>query len=279
METGIIVFFDLPTLLKQGDLDIRTFADNYSASTDEYFNMLSKFIKLAPTVKNALTKFADRAGDKDAYRSLEEMINVLKDLAHDEFFSDFYTILGAYDTGNWRLASFHAEKIIDSFSGFHSRILAAKKSKKPDSLPDTTLPLKEYIKCLDDQEANRRMIILAVDDSPVVLKSLVSVLSEEYKVYTLPKPTELEIILQKLTPDLFLLDYQMPEINGFDLVPIIRRFEDHKDTPIVFLTSARTIDNVTAALALGASDFVAKPFNPDVLREKIKKYIVRKKSF
>ena len=71
----------------------------------------------------------------------------------------------------------------------------------------------------------------------------------------------------------------MPELNGFDLIPIIRSFKEHKDTPIVFLTSKRTIDNVTAALALGASDFIAKPFNPDFLREKIKKYIVRKKSF
>jgi putative two-component system response regulator len=65
----------------------------------------------------------------------------------------------------------------------------------------------------------------------------------------------------------------MPGLNGFELVPIIRNFDKHKDTPIIFLTSEGTIDNVTAALALGACDFTVKPFNPEVLREKIAKHI------
>ena len=279
-ENGVyLVYFDLPTLLKQGDLDVRTFADNYAASAEEYFNMLSKLTGLAPAVESALKRFADRDGDKDAYRNLEEMITMLKDLECDKFIPDFYAILGAYDIGNWRLASYHAEKIMEDFNGFQSRITLAKRTKKPEALLETTISLKEFIKRVDDEEANRKMIILAIDDSPVVLKSLSSVLSDEYKVYILPKPTELETVLQKLTPDLFLLDYQMPELNGFDLIPIIRSFKEHKDTPVIFLTSQRTIDNVTAALALGASDFIAKPFNPDFLREKIKKYIVRKKRF
>jgi CheY-like chemotaxis protein len=95
----------------------------------------------------------------------------------------------------------------------------------------------------------------------------------------LSKSTELEKVLQKLTPDLFLLDYLMPERTGFELIPVIRSFEEHKDTPIIFLTSIGTIDNVTSALALGASGFVIKPFDPNTLREKIAKHIVKKKLF
>ena len=89
----------------------------------------------------------------------------------------------------------------------------------------------------------------------------------------LPKPTEIEKVLEKLTPDLFLLDCQMPELNGFDIVPIIRRFNKHKNTPIVFLTSLGTVDNVSAAIALGACDYIVKPFKPNILREKITKHI------
>jgi len=122
-------------------------------------------------------------------------------------------------------------------------------------------------------------VILAVDDSPVILKSVSSVLSNDYKVFTLPKPAEITKVLDKLTPELFLLDYQMPEIDGFDLIPIIRGFEEHKDTPIVFLTSEGTFDNVAAAVTLGVCDFIIKPFNPDVLREKIAKHIIKKKLF
>jgi DNA-binding response OmpR family regulator len=68
----------------------------------------------------------------------------------------------------------------------------------------------------------------------------------------------------------------MPVLSGVDLIPIIRSFEEHKDTPIVFLTSESSIDNVSAAIALGACDFILKPFAADKLREKIAKHIVKK---
>ena len=128
----------------------------------------------------------------------------------------------------------------------------------------------------EGKKTTRKLLILAVDDSPVILKSVSSVLSDSYKVFTLPKPAELENVLKKLTPDLFLLDYHMPHLNGFELIPIIRSFVEHKDTPIIFLTSEGTIKNIAAALALGACDVVEKPFQPDILREKIARHIVRK---
>lgn len=144
-----------------------------------------------------------------------------------------------------------------------------------ENVEDTISPDGE-IKRLDNEEALVKPVILAIDDSPVILKTVSSVLSNDYKVYTLPKPTELGKVLQKVTPDLFLIDYQMPELNGFDLVPIIRSFDGHKDTPIIFLTSEDTLDALNAAIALGSSDFIVKPYNSDLLRETIAKYIDKK---
>jgi putative two-component system response regulator len=112
-----------------------------------------------------------------------------------------------------------------------------------------------------------------------MLKTITSALGADYKVYTLSDPMMVEKFLQQVTPELFLLDYKMPGLNGFDLIPIIRNFDEHKDTPIVFLTSMGTSDNVSAAAMLGACDFIVKPFQGNVLREKIAKYIVRKKLF
>ena len=137
-------------------------------------------------------------------------------------------------------------------------------------MPDSCLPGKR----LDDGEKNRKKIILAVDDSPVLLKSVSAALSDVYKVYMLSDPAELEKVLRKLTPDLFLLDYQMPLINGFDLIPIIRSFEKHKDTPIIFLTSMRKLEILTAAISFGACDCIIKPFKPAILRNKIEKHII-----
>ena len=103
--------------------------------------------------------------------------------------------------------------------------------------------------------------------------------SKIYKVFKLPKPEMLESVLAQVTPDLFLLDYRMPGLSGFDLIPIIRRFEEHKDTPVIFLTSEGTMDHVSAAMALGACDFIVKPFQADMLCQKVAKHIVRKKRF
>jgi putative two-component system response regulator len=89
----------------------------------------------------------------------------------------------------------------------------------------------------------------------------------------------LENVLKQVDPDLFLLDCQMPGLNGFELIPIIRGFEAHRDTPIIFLTSEGTIDNLTAAVGFGACDFIVKPFNPEQLLEKVEKHIARRLRF
>ena len=124
-----------------------------------------------------------------------------------------------------------------------------------------------------EQPSGEKPVILAIDDAPDVLKSVHAMLRDRYKVYTLPKPEKLKEFLQKTTPDLFLLDFQMPALCGFDLIPIIRGFPEHKDTPIIFLTSEGTIDNLTVAVSLGACDFIVKPFESEVIKEKIAKHI------
>ena len=115
--------------------------------------------------------------------------------------------------------------------------------------------------------------VLAIDDAPDVLKSIYYELHNDYKVLTLTKPEMLEKVLLKEKPDLFLLDYHMPGLNGFDLIPIIREMEAHKKTPIIFLTSSRTMSRVKDAITLGACDYITKPCEPSVLKSKIAKHI------
>ncbi len=123
---------------------------------------------------------------------------------------------------------------------------------------------------LDPQKLEAYMpVILAVDDNPSVLKSVNELLHRQYKVYTLPQPEKMKALLGMITPDLFLLDCKMPVMSGFDLVPVIRAFPGHEKTPIVFLTSDATIDTLTAAANFGASDFIVKPINETILREKL----------
>ena len=124
-----------------------------------------------------------------------------------------------------------------------------------------------------NEEAENKKTVLVIDDSPEILTSVYTMLRDTYKVITLPEPKKLENLLRVVKPDLILLDYNMPALSGFDLIPVIREFPEHKETPVIFLTSAGTIDNLFAAVDLGACDFIVKPFEADVLREKVGKHI------
>jgi len=117
-------------------------------------------------------------------------------------------------------------------------------------------------------------IILAVDDNPSILQTLNHLLSEKYKVYTLPQPQAIVDILNRVVPDLFILDCHMPVVHGFELVPMIRSQPEHEDTPIIFLTSEGTIDNVSVATSIGASGFIVKPIDDKILMDKVESVLV-----
>ena len=118
--------------------------------------------------------------------------------------------------------------------------------------------------------------ILAVDDSPSMLRSIHFALHNKYKVHTLQKPENLEKNISHLKPDLILLDYNMPVMNGLELARIIRDIPEFRDTPIIFLTSESTQDLLKEAVSKGINDYMVKPFNPRKLRDKIIKCLARK---
>ena len=136
----------------------------------------------------------------------------------------------------------------------------------------------ELIECIEkqldpDKRAKNRPIVLVVDDSPSILREVNSVLRGQYIVYGLTTPQTATDLLQTITPDLFLLDYLMPEITGFELIEIIRKIPGHDETPIIFLTAEGTIENIAVAMSLGACDFIVKPIVADILREKVTQHI------
>ena len=136
-----------------------------------------------------------------------------------------------------------------------------------DVLDETLAQIKEKF---------RKPLILSVDDSPVVLRSISTALSKDYDVFTMSESYLVEKYLREMKPDMIILDYKMPGLNGFDLVPIIRKIPWCEETPIIFLTSMGSNDFVSAAASLGACDFIIKPFHANTLREKVAKHIVHK---
>jgi len=109
--------------------------------------------------------------------------------------------------------------------------------------------------------------IMIVDDSVVVRKALTSVLSSDADLAIMGWASNGRLAvakLQTLRPDIILLDIEMPEMNGLETIPEIRKILPH--TPIIMFSTLteRGAEATLDALALGASDYVAKPSNQNM---------------
>lgn len=121
-------------------------------------------------------------------------------------------------------------------------------------------------------QLKEKKTILAVDDTPFFLTTLKKILQDaDYKLICVTSGNDALKSLEKYHPDLFLLDIEMPEMNGYELAAQIKR-RGEKST-IVFLTGNAKRENVVKAVEAGAADFIVKPVNKGEVLAKIEKYI------
>ena len=116
-------------------------------------------------------------------------------------------------------------------------------------------------------------IILVVDDDPTSLKLAQKILEQDYRVALVNKGELVFSYLEKNTPNLILLDLNMPEINGFEVIRRLQENKNYSNIPVMFLTADQ--DSVTEGQCLeaGAIDFINKPFVPLVLKSRVKRIL------
>lgn len=107
--------------------------------------------------------------------------------------------------------------------------------------------------------------ILVVDDMLTNLKIVESFLKPYYKVSLVKSGDQALKFLSKNTPDLILLDIQMPGMDGFETIKKIKEVPEYREIPVVFLTSQEDIDSRMKGFQLGATDFILKPFMPEMV--------------
>jgi DNA-binding NtrC family response regulator len=116
--------------------------------------------------------------------------------------------------------------------------------------------------------------ILLVDDEPLNLDLLEQELSElGYGVEKAGSGQDALEMIPKVSPDLVLLDYQMPRMNGVEVLKEIRQRQ--MDLPVIMITAHATIERAVEAIKSGADDFITKPFDPDHLALVVKKALER----
>ena len=115
--------------------------------------------------------------------------------------------------------------------------------------------------------------IAVVDDDPMILMHAKDILAEEnVRTACMNSGKQLLKYIENNTPDLILLDIRMPELDGFDTFIQLRKFEEHSGrahVPVIFVTGDEDSGTEEMGLVLGASDYIKKPFNKDVLIRRI----------
>lgn len=121
-----------------------------------------------------------------------------------------------------------------------------------------------------ESRSNERILI--VDDEPANLKLLDKMLSSQgYETRVLVSdPREVIGLYQSARPDLILLDINMPHLDGYQVMEQLKELNDPLLPPIVILTAQHGKDYLLRALAAGARDFVAKPFDRNELLMRVR---------
>lgn len=114
--------------------------------------------------------------------------------------------------------------------------------------------------------------ILTVDDSRTIRSIIKQVLSGyDCEILEAGSGTEGLSITKEQNPDLIILDIDMPEMNGLEMLMKVRNIDDIMNTPVIMLTSKAKPQNIRIAKELGVMAFLSKPFKRSILIEKISK--------
>jgi diguanylate cyclase (GGDEF)-like protein len=125
---------------------------------------------------------------------------------------------------------------------------------------------------------NDKPLILIVDDTPMNIRVLGTALQEEYQIRVATSGEEaLEMATKLPVPDLILLDIMMPEMNGFQVLEVLKSLPETKEIPVIFVTALSKEADEEKGLKIGAIDYITKPYSIPVLKARVKNHIELKK--
>lgn len=114
--------------------------------------------------------------------------------------------------------------------------------------------------------------ILAVDDSGMMLRTIMGWLEGHYEVALANSAAAAKDALAKDRPDMILLDYEMPDVSGADLLAELRESEEYANIPVFFLTSKSDTTVVMSVMTLKPEGFILKTTPPDIVLSTIATY-------
>lgn len=117
--------------------------------------------------------------------------------------------------------------------------------------------------------------ILIVEDSPItraMIASAVEIIGD-MEIFESKSGFEALKLLPHHSFNLIVTDINMPDINGLELVSFVKKNPEYKHIPLIIITTEGSERDKEKGLALGADEYLVKPFNPEELQTLVKKYL------
>ncbi|MCL2752573.1 MAG: response regulator [Defluviitaleaceae bacterium] len=123
-------------------------------------------------------------------------------------------------------------------------------------------------------KTDARKTIFLVDDSEVNLMTCKQVLSDIYTTYTFTSGKFMLRALERVMPDLILLDVKMPEMGGYEVLHHLKSNPVSSHIPVIFLTALNDEESELKGLSMGGTDYITKPFSPPLLRKRVELHLL-----
>lgn len=121
---------------------------------------------------------------------------------------------------------------------------------------------------------NNNPTVLVVDDNPKNVQIIALILRElKYKIIIAVNGNNAIDLVERVRPDLILLDVMMPGMDGFEACEIIKSKPENKNIPVIFLTAMSEKVNIVKGFEVGGVDYITKPFNKEELTSRIKTHL------
>ena len=117
---------------------------------------------------------------------------------------------------------------------------------------------------------DKRQNILIVDDSKFNRDILKEILGEKYNYLEAENGNQaIQMIGENIGIDLMLLDINMPQMNGFEVLKIMKRSQCIEETPVIMISSEESVDTMREAYEMGITDYITRPFDSVIVKKRV----------
>lgn len=117
---------------------------------------------------------------------------------------------------------------------------------------------------------DKRQNILIVDDSKFNRDILKEILGEKYNYLEVENGNQaIQMIGENIGIDLMLLDINMPQMNGFEVLKIMKRSQCIEETPVIMISSEESVDTMREAYEMGITDYITRPFDSVIVKKRV----------